>query len=60
MLGLVTALATATALRHDKGGIRSGGVTFHALLIGIVLASTSAEPWYLPLAGPVIILSVIR
>ncbi|CAM1321911.1 Uncharacterised protein g7927 [Pycnogonum litorale] len=59
LLGLLTALATSTALKQDKSAIRGGDITFHGFLIGIVLAATSTQSWHLPLAAPVVILSIL-
>ncbi|XP_064648377.1 urea transporter 2-like [Lineus longissimus] len=46
LLGLVTAILTALALKQNRGDIQSGGCTFHGMLIGIVIAATVKPMWY--------------
>ena len=60
-IGLMTAIITARLLEQPQGDIQSGGVTFHGMLIGIVLATAlDLQDWYPWTIFPIIVLSVIR
>ena len=61
IIGLVSAIITASLLQQPHGAIEGGDCTFHGMLIGIVLAtSLDLDDWYPWLLVPIISLAVMR